>query len=244
MEKIIIFDTETTGKKKTEDHDVQLIEAAWLNVNEDLTVLSEFNQRYKPSIPIDLGAMATHHIIEEDLVDCPPSSSFKLPETVEYIIGHNVDYDWEIIGKPNVKRICTLALARKLLPDLDSHSQVSLMYHFSEDKNEAREMVKNAHNALTDVKNCQFVLNSLINVFKLQYGKEVKDIEYLWKMSERARIPDVISFGKHKGDKIKDLPKDYIIWLKKQNDLDPYLRVALDATEKANKEQKNSQPKF
>ncbi|MFO1382174.1 MAG: DUF3820 family protein [Moraxella osloensis] len=34
-------------------------------------------------------------------------------------------------------------------------------------------------------------------------------------------------FGKHKGVAIKDLPADYVDWLLKQADLDPYLHLAL-----------------
>jgi exodeoxyribonuclease X len=34
-------------------------------------------------------------------------------------------------------------------------------------------------------------------------------------------------YGKHKGTPIKDIPADYIGWLLKQSDLDPYPRKAL-----------------
>lgn len=233
MEKIIIFDTETTGIKK-ENKEAEIIEAAWVSLDENLEPTSTFEQRYKPSIPIDFGAMATHHIIEEDLVDCPESSTFKLPDTVEYIIGHNVDYDWNMINKPDVKRICTLALARKLLPELDSHTQTALIYYFSENKNEAREMVKNAHSALTDVQNCNFVLNNLINYFEKKYARKVTDIDHLWRLSEAARIPDIMPFGKHQGMPIKELSTDYKAWLLRQKDIDPYLIIALKKDEKVN----------
>ena len=126
MSNAIIFDTEATGIK-----DPVLIEAAWIEVDslETLVLSNPFEQRYNPGKPITLGALATHHIMDEELTDCPPASSFSLPKDVGYIIGHNVDFDWEVIGKPEVKRICTLALARKIWPDLDSHTQSALLYH-------------------------------------------------------------------------------------------------------------------
>ena len=125
MSKTIIFDTEATGIKEP-----VLIEAAWVELEsiEPFTVTNPFVQRYNPGKPITLGALATHHIMDEELIDCPLAASFTLPGHVDYIIGHNVDFDWEVIGKPEVKRICTLALARKLWPDLDSHNQSALMY--------------------------------------------------------------------------------------------------------------------
>jgi hypothetical protein len=66
--------------------------------------------------------------MDEDLVDCPPHSDFRLPEGIEYLVGYNVDYDWRVIGEPPIKRICVLALARSLLPGLDSYSQSAALY--------------------------------------------------------------------------------------------------------------------
>ena len=125
MPKVIIFDTEATDIKEP-----VLIEAAWLEVTgfAPLTIGSQFVQRYNPGKPISLGALATHHILDEELVNCPPASSFTLPSDVAYLIGHNVDFDWQVLGQPPIKRICTLALARKLWPNLDSHSQSALLY--------------------------------------------------------------------------------------------------------------------
>lgn len=52
--------------------------------------------------------------------------------------------------------------------------------------------------------------------------------EELWEISEDARIPKIIRFGKHTGSKIEDIPHDYKRWLLGQADIDPYLRKALE----------------
>ncbi|WP_201788740.1 hypothetical protein [Pseudomonas frederiksbergensis] len=49
----------------------------------------------------------------------------------------------------------------------------------------------------------------------------------LGEISEDARIPTVIGFGKHKGMAVADLPADYKRWLLNQSDLDSYMRKAL-----------------
>ena len=216
MSKTIIFDTEATGIKEP-----VLIEAAWVELEsiEPFTVTNPFVQRYNPDKPITLGALATHHIMDEELVDCPPAVSFTLPGHVDYIIGHNVDFDWEVIGKPEVKRICTLALARKLWPDLDSHNQSALLYYL--ERASARELLKNAHSAGADVMICSLILGHICR----QLG--VGTVEDLWKESELARIPKVMPFGKHKGQLLTDVPSDYRDWLLNQADIDPYLRKAL-----------------
>src|SRR5690625_7221091 len=76
----IIFDTETTGTQQP-----QVIEAAWLRVDHpgSLNITEEYEARFQPSEPISLGALATHHILDEELEGCPPASSFKLPARSE-----------------------------------------------------------------------------------------------------------------------------------------------------------------
>ena len=218
MTKAIIFDTETTGK-----NDPKMIEAAWIKLDslQPFCVSEKFNQRYNPEKPIELGALATHHILDEELKDCPNPIDFYLPEGTEYIIGHNVDYDWNIIGNPNIKRICSLALSRRLWPELDSHSQSAMLYFV--DRQNAREKLKNAHSALADVENCAFILEKIID----KLG--VTSIDELWAISEQARIPSHMTFGKHKGVAIADIPRDYKTWLLNQDNVDSYLRKALEA---------------
>jgi len=212
----VIFDTETTGK-----NDPILIEAAWLSVeNVDPLITSEsFCGRYKPEKPIELGALAVHHILDEELVNCLPAESFKLPEGIEYIIGHSIDYDWAVVGSPNIKRICTLALSRKVWPNIDAYTQSALLYYL--DRENAKEILKNAHSAEADVRICAKILSEICKILN------VKTIENLWHLSEEARVPSVMTFGKHKGLPISDVPNDYKRWLLSQDNIDPYLIQAL-----------------
>lgn len=217
MFRAIIFDTETTRIDNPE-----IIEAAMVAIDdlETLASVATHQARYRPQNPISLGAMATHHIMEEDLVDCAPSESFRLPPMTEYLIGHNVDFDWRAAGAPeNVKRICTLALCRSLWPQADSHSLSAMMYLLHRDR--ARELVKGAHSALADVMMCRDILRSILS------ERPCSTFEELWEHSEAARVPQVMPFGKHRGVPICDLPADYRSWLLRQSDLDPYLRQAL-----------------
>ena len=217
-----IFDSETTGLN--EPH---LIEAAWLKLKDisSLTVTADFLQRYKPGKPIELSALATSHILDEELDGCEPYNTFALPDDVEYLIGHNVDYDWRVIGEPDVKRICTRALSSKLWPAADSHTQSAMIYlHY---RTEAAGLLRNAHAALDDVKNCRLLLVKILDTLAVTLGRPVSGWEELWEISEDARIPTFIGFGKHRGMAIVELPSDYKRWLLNQSDLDPYVRKAL-----------------
>lgn len=218
MTKTIIFDTEATGIKEP-----VLIEAAWVELEsiDPFSITNPFVQRYNPGKPISLGALATHHIMDEELIDCLPASCFTLPEHLDYLIGHNVDFDWDVIGRPEVKRICTLALARSLWPNLDSHNQSALLYHL--ERNTARDQLRNAHSALIDVGICAVILDHICK------QQNIKTIEELYAASEQARTPTTMPFGKHKGLPLSEVPSDYKTWLLGTGDLDPYLRKALEA---------------
>ena len=218
MPQAIIFDVEATDK-----NDAIIIEAASL----DVTSLNPFEvgnpwvQRYNPGKPISLGALATHHIMDEELLNCPPSSSFSLPAGTKYLIGHNIDFDWVAIGKPEVKRICTLALARSLWPGLDSHTQSALLYYF--ERETARDQLRNAHSALADVWICSKVVGQIIQQL------HPLSLDALWEMSEKARIPTTMPYGKHKGELISQMPSDYKQWMLRQDNVSEYLRKALEA---------------
>lgn len=184
-----------------------------------------FDEYFSCPEPISMGAMAVHHILEADLVGKPSFDTFRLPEGVTYIIGHNIDYDIQAIklcdSSIDVKGICTLALSRMVWPDMETHNLSALYYFIMEDKALARTHLRKAHNAKWDI----YFTGVLLQVIVEKLG--IKDINSLFLMSETARIPKKISFGKHKGTAIKDLEPSYVSWLLRQDELDPYLRKAL-----------------
>jgi len=226
----ILFDTETHDRDEPE-----IIEAAWHEVRfGSPTILAENHneERFRPSRPIALGAMSTHNIMDEDLIDCPPSVNFAFPQT-EYVIGHNVDFDADAAGLPKgaPKRIDTCSFARAIWPNLDCYSQSALIYHL--DRANARERLRGAHGAANDILLLKTILDAIIAETKVQSWEE------LWKRSEEARIPKVMGFGKHKGTLIADLPRSYKEWLLRATDppIDEYLRTALTQQPKTTQNQ-------
>lgn len=223
MTKAIILDTETTDKNNP-----QPISIAYGKYELGKHLEDIFFQNYKPTNSITYGALSTHHILEEELKDCPPYTDFKLPE-VEYIIGHNIDFDWGAIGKPDVKRICTLALARYLLPDLDSHTQSALAYYYFYGP-EIRQELRNAHDAKADIIMCNRILNKLLKEIN---AVDVITIEELYKISEIARIPTKFTFGKY-GEpgnqktfkEVAKIDRQYMTWLYNKTE-DVYLKQGL-----------------
>jgi len=160
-----------------------------------------------PDRTISYGAMAVSHITMDDLKgtynhkDLIPTL---LPEGEAYIIGHNIDYDIQVAANAGIdvsqyKRICTQALARRMLPDLDSHSLGALTYAINPDL--ARQYCRNAHDAGYDVTFTLWLLEHLCEL------GGITGMEQLYLASEEARIPLTFTFGKYYGQKIADVDK-------------------------------------
>ncbi|MFW1675914.1 putative quorum-sensing-regulated virulence factor, partial [Acinetobacter baumannii] len=98
----------------------------------------------------------------------------------------------------------------------------ALIYMISQGRSKARELLKGAHRADADI-----ILTANI-LMHIVYHLNIQDIEELYRVSEESRITTTINFGKHNGTAIAELPKDYIQWLLRQDELDVYLRKALE----------------
>lgn len=222
---VLTLDTETTGLFEPEANEIAWVELTGLD---PVTTGTSFEKRYKPSKPSEFGALLTHNILESELVDCPPPTEFKLPEQTKYIIGHNIDYDWAVIGKPDVKRICTKALSSYLVPDTDSHRLSAMLYYFEGDR--AKEKLLQAHSALPDVMYCILVLGHLLGIARKRDNclEGLASLEELHVLSELARVPLKMPFGKHRGELFKQIPSSYKSWLLSQPEVDLYLRKALE----------------
>ncbi|KAA8734374.1 3'-5' exonuclease [Acinetobacter qingfengensis] len=178
---------------------------------------------------IHFASMAVHHILPQDLLNKPSFRQFRLPQDCIYLIGHNIDYDIQAIARcgqsiQHIKPICTLALARYLWPQLESHSLSSLSYFISDDFEKTREMLRNAHNAKTDILLTAILLQKIITLLNID------NIGALYQQSQLARLPQFMPFGKYKGYPLTDIPIDYVQWLLRQDNLDPYLKQALEQT--------------
>lgn len=215
---LLIIDTETTGTDPGE-----VIELAYKEPSGPCTT-----RRYRPEKASSWGALAVHHILPDELIGCPPSTTAKLPDETQYIIGHNVDFDWKVLGSPDVKRICTLAIARALFPELDSHKLGAMYYALKGPTEATRTALRDAHTAEADVMFCEEILSLMLEL--RAPNMQHCGVQALWEFSEACRIPKTMTFGKHKGLPIKQLPLSYVAWMRGQPDMDEYVMKAIALT--------------
>ncbi|EOR05002.1 3'-5' exonuclease [Acinetobacter tandoii] len=187
-----------------------------------------FSERYKPSEPISLGAMAVHHIVDEDLENCPSFNEFKFPVQIntEYLIGHNIDYDIAAVNRAGtvtkgIKTICTLAMSRYLWPTLDAHNLSAMALHISPNRGMTAHELRFAHSALSDCKTTFSVLTAIVE----ETG--ISSFEELYEFSEQSRYPTHIFYGKYRGWAIKDMEDKELHEVLNKTD-DQYLRISLE----------------
>lgn len=186
----------------------------------------------RPDRVISYGAMAVSHITPEDVGAYPSHKEVVpqyLPQGEAYIIAHNSDFDIQVAANAGVdvsqyKAICTQALARRMLPDLDSHSLGALTYAINPEL--ARKYCRNVHDAGWDVTFTLWLLEHLCEL------GNITSMEQLYLASEEARIPLTFTFGKHHGKAIKDIAvtdRSYLQWIVKNHDNAYLVKACSDA---------------
>ena len=237
----MIIDFEATDVSK----EAEATQLGWRNVSFDdqgelvaeVVYYRDDNQQSnvrfcKPDRVISYGAMAVSHILPADIAYMPSHKVLVpqyLPVGEAYIIGHNVDFDIQVAANAGVdvsqyKAICTQALARRMLPDLDSHSLGALTYAINPEL--ARQYCRNAHDAGYDVTFTLWLLEHLCEL------GGITNMQDLHNASEEARIPLTFTFGKHQGKAIKDIAvtdRSYLQWIIKNHDNAYLVKACLDA---------------
>lgn len=221
MNQYLLADVETTGVGTSD----RVVEVAWAIIDDDFNFLDEGHSLINPLMPIPAGASAVHGIVNKDVVDAPTIEQYfgeilgnKLGAQDVVFVAHNAPFDYRYLSPylpEGTPQMCTLRLARKLYPDVDNHKLGTLVYALGLEVDKSR-----FHSADGDMA----VLTAML-------GKMSEDFGYtLWDLFELANTPiqmTKMTFGKHKGTPLKELPTSYVSWLLKLDNLDPDLRASL-----------------
>lgn len=215
-------DVETTGVRPTD----RIVELAYTITDTELTIIDQHESLIDPEIPIPSGASAANGITDDMVQDAPTLEEYitivkndplNHPEPGIFI-AHNAAFDWRYLGPlmhPDTEVMCTLRLAKKLWPELDSHKLQALKYSLNLPKVEG-----DAHRAGADVE-------MLVNLVMYMCAFTGLDIEGLLALSKAPLNIEKMTFGKWKGTALKDVPKDYFAWLLKQENIDPDLAASI-----------------
>lgn len=202
----IYYDTETTGVKAERDRVIEI--AAY-----DPLLNRRFEKFVNPGFPIPPESTAIHHITDEMVADAPSFAQIGL-EFAEFcegevvLIAHNNDnfdyhflrheYERNQLTMPtHWKFLDTLKWARRYRSDLPRHTLQFLREIYGIAAN-------NAHRALDDV----IVLHQVFS-----YMIDDLEIDEVYSLLNRPRLIQHMPFGKHQGQPLSQIPRNYVQWL-------------------------------
>lgn len=194
----LIIDTETD-----QGRDPRPIQVATIDVASGFEWMKYFNSGRSIS-PV---VIRVHGITDEDVAGLEhfDLEQFELPT---YLIGHNVRFDWRVIGSPSAKLICTVRLARVAFPEWSGYSQSKCIEQLL-GKSEASIMTIAAHDALGDARMCYLLYQACCERL------EIAPIDFATAhaISNKANPVSKMPFGKYKGKPVKDVPISYVKWM-------------------------------
>ena len=224
MQRILIADVETTGFSSKDG----IAELAFIEIGEDMNETMRFESLINPGCPMSPGASAVNGITDEDVADSPTMEEILQrfdPNYFEdvFLIAHNASFDrrflnkfWTITGE-----LCTLEAARQIYHGAENHKLQTLCYEL--DLNDITKRNRSdilAHSAMSDVEDLFALLKRMTNDTR----------EILPSFHEGVYKPQKITimpFGKHKGSKLKEVPKKYLEWVLTLDNLDNDLKNAI-----------------
>lgn len=216
----IFADTETTGVGTTD----KVCEVAYTITDEAFNITGMGYSLINPGKPIHYAASAVNGITDAMVADAPTLDEFFESQGQPFrgddvvIIAHNAPFDMRWLGEytDHQRAIDTLRVARILYPDAENHKQGTLaaMLGIIIDRSKA-------HAADGDID----VLIQVVKIMCAEHNLKLGDLE---EVQKRKRPIKALSFGKHKGVPIAELPSTYVHWLlNKAENLDPDIRAAV-----------------
>ena len=205
-----ILDTETASLRGG------VVELALLHIDTELNVLGEFHTKVNPERPIEPGAFAVHGISDADVADAPTLVQIPELSLVTHAVAHNLTFDSRML-KGYLKAeasLCTLSLSRQYLKGTANHKLENL-------KRELGLPDQKSHSALGDVYTTLDLLRHLLPLTGVP-------LDTLFKRAAQPKLIHRMTFGKHKGLLISQVPADYRAWLLGQENLDKDLKYTLE----------------
>lgn len=191
----------------------------------DLTTGQQWMAYFNSGRPISPITTQIHGITDDDVagLDAFDLSNFNVPE---YLIGHNVNFDWRVIGRPEAKLICTVRLARLAFPEWSSYKQsrcIEQLFNLQNRGGDITNFTQQAHDALGDVKMCYEIYKACCEKLGINY----QNYAAAHLLCQKARATggqsstrntsdqplSVMPFGKYRGQPIAQLPKPYVKWI-------------------------------
>ncbi|WP_162419650.1 exonuclease domain-containing protein [Microvirga brassicacearum] len=211
-----VIDTETTGIPD-EDDGHALVEVGCCDIV-DGVVGTPRSMLVNPRRPISVGAMATHHITDDDVENAPPIDAglkMLMEGNPDYFFAHKAEFDEQFFGAGGATIICTWKAALRLYPDSERHTNQYLRYELGLDVD--RVLADPPHRAGADAYVTAHLLHRMFD--------DGASIEDMLRWSKGHPLFPKIGFGKHFGKRWEDVDIGYLNWIIGTEDMDPAVKA-------------------
>jgi len=209
-----IIDIETTG---TDPATARVIEIASVDLQDDNTLANPQEVLVNPGVPIPPESSAVHHLIDADVANAQA-----IEQVIEQFKGaaayaaHNAAFErgflHELLGQPTW--VCTYKSALRVWPDAPGYSNQALRYWLKQFEPFGYKRTDiSPHRALSDC-----IVTACI-LAQIRAGK-LATAEQMTAWTSEPALLTTITFGKHRGEKYKDAPTDYLEWMVGAQDMD------------------------
>lgn len=206
-----VIDFETTGEDPASS---DIIEVGWCDVMPDGTVCHAWNMLVQPSRPIEVEAMAVHHLTDDDVANGHSTEEWHaalLEDGPVAFVAHRSSFEASFWPDCPLPWICTYKAALRIWPDAPRHSNQVLRYWLGLDLDSHLAMPP--HRAGPDA----YVT---AHIFSRMLGQE--GVNRLRRLLAWTREPGLLprcNFGTHRGAAWPDVPAGYLEWMLKQSDM-------------------------
>jgi len=212
--KIRVIDLETTGLP--EDEVKGICEIGWTDIHDDWSIHGPHSALVNPGHPIPPATRAVHHISDADVAGaispteaCQTLMAGMEPDDV--FAAHNAKFERAFFGGGSHRWICTFQCAKHIFPDAPGHSNQVLRYYLNVDADGLDPVAAMPpHRAGPDTLVTAYVLSRMIFA---------TSVDRLVELTAAPVVLRTITFGKHRGAKWADLPRDYLQWIAFKSDL-------------------------
>jgi exodeoxyribonuclease X len=214
MQKIRVVDFETTGFP--EDAVRAICEVGFTDLTADWSLSATTAFLVNPGHPIPPQTRAVHHISDADVIDAvaPDIGLRALMDGMEgddVFAAHNCKFEQEFFAGGGRRWICTMQAAKHLFPDAPGFSNQVLRYWLGlDDQMEDVDRAMPPHRAGPDTYVTALILSRLL---------ALASVDELVRLTTAPVVLRDVTFGKHRGQKWKDLPWDYLNWVANKSDL-------------------------
>lgn len=212
--KIRVVDFETTGLP--EDQIKAICEIGWTDVTDDWLTHGPKSMLVNPGHPIPPATRAVHHISDTDVVGAitPDAACAVLMHGMEpgdMFAAHNAKFERAFFGGGSHPWICTFQCAKHIFPEAPGHSNQVLRYYLNVDDDGLDPVAAMPpHRAGPDTLVTAFILRRMI------FATSVNE---LVRLTSAPVVLTTINFGKHRGMRWAELPRDYLQWIAFKSDL-------------------------